>query len=206
MTDGQSKTCRGCAYRARDCCEYLAMTGKSRVALGYTKGVKPGMRCGAYTTVAAYRESKAAKEREAREKERKAAFEQERKRKEYERLKKAERAKMRRSIAENRKNAREALQRERDERLAKITQLYNSGMTDAAIAREIGVHPNTITKWRTARNLPSNLKRTDLEPLKEQMACLYAQGLSDKKIAKALGCSSTSVLRWRQNTNRPANH
>ena len=80
-----------------------------------------------------------------------------------------------------------------------LLALYNKGLTDGEIAREIGSVKSTIYKWRHRNKFPPNGKpqdggsKYDYKVFRE----LYDQGLSDTKIAKACGCAASTVSRWR---------
>ncbi len=42
---------------------------------------------------------------------------------------------------------------------ARRKELYDKGLTDSEIAKELGYVPRIIQQWRMARDLPSNYKR-----------------------------------------------
>lgn len=194
MTTGQNKTCRGCSYLGgtrdgtNNCCEYMAITGKSRIVLGLTDGVKPGMRCKAYTTA-------------------KIAGKQEKKRpqvvrkKETERIK-AERAERRAAQIRAQEQERLHRQQEKEHRQSLMLEFYLAGKSDAEIASEVGLAKKTIEVWRHRNKLQSNYK-SPVNP--EALAHYYALGYSDPQIARTTGCSKSAVQKWRYRTNRPAN-
>ena len=80
-----------------------------------------------------------------------------------------------------------------------LLELYQKGMTDGEIAREIGSVKSTIYKWRHRNELPPNGKpqdggsKYDYKKFRE----LWDRGLSDTKIAEACGCAASTVSRWR---------
>jgi len=85
---------------------------------------------------------------------------------------------------------------ERGYRLSSLAEsqrmdLYNQGLTDTAIARELGMPSNTITVWRRKKGLPPNR-------LVRPYQRYYDLGYSDKQIADAVGVSRKSVLQWRR--------
>jgi len=80
-----------------------------------------------------------------------------------------------------------------------LLALYNRGLTDGEIAREIGSVKSTIYKWRHRNNFPANGKPQDGGSKYDYKVFrkLYDQGLSDTKIAQAAGCAASTVSRWR---------
>lgn len=193
-----SETCRGCVYRSvnvtgRSCCDYLLMTGKSRIVQGYTKGVKPGHRCPAYAT-----QDTQLAEKMARDKARKARIAVD-----SEQIRQAKRQLQRQHAAD----ARAAFQRKLEARQAKMLELYQAGKKDDEIAQAVGCATRTVQKWRCARHLQSNAQKTGarIDDLSEKLAYLYDSGCNDYEIARALSCSRSAVQKWRKTTNRPAN-
>lgn len=85
--------------------------------------------------------------------------------------------------------------------------LYEKGLSDTAIGRELGIDRSCITKWRLSVGLPSRYatkiprealsKRTDQNGQELRMR-LYADGLSDKDIGERLGVSPSTISSWRQ--------
>ena len=80
-----------------------------------------------------------------------------------------------------------------------LLALYNRGLTDGEIAREIGSVKSTIYSWRHRNKLPAHGKvqgggtKFDYSVFRQ----LWDQDLSDAKIAKAVGCAASTVSRWR---------
>ena len=82
---------------------------------------------------------------------------------------------------------------------AEILELYNKGMSDGEIAREIGSVKSTIYQWRHRNGLKANAKKQDANPRYDygKFRELYDSGMSDSKIARAIGCAMSTVSRWR---------
>lgn len=70
-------------------------------------------------------------------------------------------------------------------------ELYNQGMNDSRIARELDVTRQAVHDWREANRLPVN-KTTH-----EQRMAVYQKGLSDGKAAKELGIGKSTYREWR---------
>ena len=71
-------------------------------------------------------------------------------------------------------------------------KLYNVGMSDVQVARELNVSSSTIWRWRTELNLPAN------GTVSADRLALYNQGLSDVEIAKREGVSPSAICLWRR--------
>lgn len=80
-----------------------------------------------------------------------------------------------------------------------LQELYNKGLSDGEIAREIGSVKSTIYQWRHRNNLPPNVKNQTHKTKYDyaEFRRLWDKGLSDSKIAKAVGCAMSTVNRWR---------
>lgn len=188
-----AKTCRGCIYRSTQiaggsCCDYLLLTGKSRIVQGYTKGVQPGHRCPAY-------ETQTAKLAEKKAKKKVLSIEQER-------LRLAQREIQRKRAAD----LRAAQQRQIEERNGKMLELYQAGKLDGEIGKAVGYSARTVAKWRQRRHLPSHASPKNIVSENEgKMIYLYDAGYSDGAIARVIGCSASVPQKWRKQTNRPAN-
>ena len=83
-------------------------------------------------------------------------------------------------------------------------RLYRSGMLDREIARELGVSANAVNCWRKDEGLPSNAppRRT---PDGEAIRALHAQGLNDREIGRALDMRAVAVCKWRHKHGLPSN-
>lgn len=76
-------------------------------------------------------------------------------------------------------------------------ELYEQGLSDKEIARETGMSPSGVTRWRQKNRLAS--RRTNgLTPEQEERRMeLYRQGMNDRQIADALGVTPKTVGAWR---------
>ncbi len=83
-------------------------------------------------------------------------------------------------------------------------RLYRSGMLDREIARELGVSANAVNCWRKGEGLPSNAppRRT---PDGEAIRALHAQGLNDREIGRQLDMRAVAVCKWRHKHGLPSN-
>lgn len=77
--------------------------------------------------------------------------------------------------------------------------LYNSGLSDAAIAARQGVTKNAVATWRVRRQLPPNLNlHSPLTPGEEaRRTSLFATEMGDRAVAQKLGRSRRAVRDWR---------
>ena len=76
-----------------------------------------------------------------------------------------------------------------------LQKMYEAGMTDAAIARELGCSKNAIWRWRERRELPANI------PWKlkgQKVIQMFLQGYTEQEIAEALSESRTTIHEWRR--------
>lgn len=80
-----------------------------------------------------------------------------------------------------------------------LMALYQKGLTDGEIAREVGSVKSTIYNWRHRNGLPPNGKMQDSASKYDYKVFreLWEQGLSDTKIARVAGCAASTVSRWR---------
>ena len=80
-----------------------------------------------------------------------------------------------------------------------LLALYNRGLTDGEIAREIGGVKSTVYKWRHRVGLPAHgAMPTEPKYDYDKFRALWAQGLSDMLIAKECGCARGTVAHWRK--------
>ncbi|USU06317.1 hypothetical protein NF699_06550 [Sphingomonadaceae bacterium OTU29LAMAA1] len=83
--------------------------------------------------------------------------------------------------------------------------MYQSGLSDAAIAAQEGVTKNAIAAWRARRQLPPHdhhLSR--LTPAAEaRRRSLFATEMGDREVAKKLGKSRGAVRDWRVSRGIP---
>lgn len=88
--------------------------------------------------------------------------------------------------------------------------LYDQGMSDRAIARELGVASHqAITKWRTRTGLPANYDgaaaRTITEAINTERKALHAQGFTDREIADQVDSDRNTIRQWRVRNSLPLN-
>lgn len=95
---------------------------------------------------------------------------------------------------------------------ALVRQLYEEGLNDGEIAREIGVCGNTVFRWRKENNLPANSRKRllghgsdALSQRHQQMLDLWWQGKTDKEISLAVGISRAAVCSWRRRNSLDLN-
>lgn len=77
-------------------------------------------------------------------------------------------------------------------------KLWEQGMNDVEIARELGKHPSTVRDWRHFERLPSRYKGRGERPDVREVRRLCDLGLSDRKIAEMLGSTQKRVVLCRR--------
>lgn len=94
--------------------------------------------------------------------------------------------------------------REFDEK--KAMKLYEQGLTDVEIGKELGRSTTTIYNWRTRAGLNANRVTTRLQKEKQELRVkLYREGAPDRQIADETGTTLSTVRAWRQYHKLPAN-
>ncbi len=86
--------------------------------------------------------------------------------------------------------------------------LWREGMSDGAIARELGVSSPAIQQWRTREGLAARYPGTTKgfwSFSEEDARELHAEGLSDGEIARRLGVHRKTISRWRYSRKLPCN-
>lgn len=82
----------------------------------------------------------------------------------------------------------------------RMRELYEQGMSDGKIAREMGlVDQSLVRKWRDRYGIPAhgNQKRVPkFNP--EHAMIMYQDGDSDRQIAEAMGVDRSMVYQWRK--------
>ena len=98
-----------------------------------------------------------------------------------------------------------AREREIQDRMQRRAALYEQGLNDAEMARELGIPTVTVRRWRWKLNLPENGGRVRRRLDGTKAMELYNAGLPDEKIAGELGMSICAVRKWRKRRGLPAN-
>lgn len=89
----------------------------------------------------------------------------------------------------------------RDKLYPEFIRLYNAGLNDHQIAKELGiVYPSTICDWRRRRGLPANINHrpSKTEPHADRIIGLRALGLYHREIADVIGVSESAVQKFLQ--------
>jgi hypothetical protein len=84
--------------------------------------------------------------------------------------------------------------------------LYDKGLADTRIAKELGCSRTTVRHWRKQHDLPSNFERGACQgysnlkivgEVEERARTLYGKKLGDPAISEKLGCTPAQVRGWR---------
>lgn len=88
---------------------------------------------------------------------------------------------------------------------AKAMEFYQQGLSDRAIAREVGVTSFTIGWWRKRNNLPANHTYVPgkRDWSREEARRLYDMGRNDREIAEAVGVKTDAISKWRRKAGLP---
>lgn len=100
-----------------------------------------------------------------------------------------------------------AVIRLRDKYYHEFMNLYNAGLNDHEIAKELGiVYPSTICEWRRRLGLPANINHrpSKTEPHADRIIGLRALGLYHKDIADVIGVSTSAVQKFLQRVEMTA--
>lgn len=95
----------------------------------------------------------------------------------------------------------------------KRRELYESGLSDPAIAAAVGIRPMNVLRWRQREGLPANLPagrntraNAQILPatadLHRRALALLARGIGARLIARELRASVKTLERWRSNMLR----
>jgi DNA-directed RNA polymerase specialized sigma24 family protein len=84
----------------------------------------------------------------------------------------------------------------------KMQELYDRGMTDGDIAREMGCTSEAVRYFRARNQLPPHERARMID--RERMRQFYDRGLTDREIAQAMGCSVSTVQNFRLQQKLPA--
>lgn len=86
----------------------------------------------------------------------------------------------------------------------RATELYKANMSDARIARDLGVSATLVRNWRKNNKLPSNFAPRNQKIDYTVAARMYRQGKNDKEIAAVFGADRKTIALWRQKHGLPA--
>lgn len=87
---------------------------------------------------------------------------------------------------------------------AKTMELYESGLNDCEIARQLGVRSCDVLNWRRKKGLKANWKRLEKGEVKgskldaPEIMELYRSGATDAELARAAGVAGSTVRGWRK--------
>lgn len=84
-------------------------------------------------------------------------------------------------------------------------ELYNQGMSDGEIARELNMSASAVRQWRVANSLPPHVpaETMRIRQMGLQRMELYNTGMSDREIAEVVGCSPDNIATWRGKQGLP---
>jgi len=81
-------------------------------------------------------------------------------------------------------------------------QLIRDGISGHEVAKQLGVHVNTVSRWRKAAGLSGTHKSagnsTIDSTVKEEALQMVRDGVSGTEVAKQLGVSTHTVSKWRK--------
>ncbi len=82
----------------------------------------------------------------------------------------------------------------------RMRELYDQGMTDGKIAREMGlVDQSLVRKWRDRYDIPAHGNQKRVPKFNQDLAMqMYQDGSSDRQIAAAMGVDRTMAYQWRK--------
>lgn len=94
---------------------------------------------------------------------------------------------------------------------AKVMRLYREGKNDREISEAVTVSRTTIRRWRKRRGLKANVglaSEGDFTGAYDwaRAMVLYEKGYTDRQIAEALGCAFQTVNSWRRRNNLPSKY
>ena len=90
----------------------------------------------------------------------------------------------------------------------RMLELYNKGLSDGEIAKDVGCTPSAVRCWRRREGHPANVNQRPVRSKYDRLTfrLLYDQGLSDGQIARKLGCGTTTVATWRNKAGLKPNY
>lgn len=82
----------------------------------------------------------------------------------------------------------------------RMRELYEQGMTDGKIAREMGlVDQSLVRKWRDRYGIPAHGNQKRVPKFNPDLALqMYKDGSSDRQIAEAMDVDRSQVYQWRK--------
>jgi len=82
----------------------------------------------------------------------------------------------------------------------RMRELYEQGMTDGKIAREMGlVDQSLVRKWRDRYGIPAHGNQKRVPKFNQDLALqMYQDGSSDRQIAEAMDVDRSMVYQWRK--------
>lgn len=83
-------------------------------------------------------------------------------------------------------------------------ELYNKGLTDSSIARELGCTQPGVSAWRYREGLPAQHPHARMD--QEEIRRLYDKGYNDTEIARMTGHNTDSIRRWRKRNRLKSNY
>lgn len=86
-------------------------------------------------------------------------------------------------------------------------ELYEKGMSDGEIARELKMSASAVRQWRVANCLPPHVSAETLRlrQMGAERMELYNAGMSDREIAEVVGCTPDNIATWRGKKGMPPN-
>lgn len=93
----------------------------------------------------------------------------------------------------------------RADKVARLTELWELGLSDREIAQDLGCASRTVRKIRKQEDLPVNDQRLLSPRMAAERRRHYDAGLSDAEIARIQGVTPESICIWRKRYSLPAN-
>lgn len=84
------------------------------------------------------------------------------------------------------------------EKQALRKSLYNQGLSDGAIARELGTTKSGVSAWRRRNDLPANCSSIVSPEEDQKRRVLLQRGLTDAEVANQCGVTPAAINLWRQ--------
>ncbi len=88
-------------------------------------------------------------------------------------------------------------------------KLIELGLSDKAVAEELGTKKAYIARWRERNDIAENIDEHERDPRivfdRGEARRLYDDGLSDREIAEKLGVVQQTINKWRLREGLPSN-